>query len=104
MILADGFYEFTDPAERGARKKDRWLFTWPEHDWFGIAGILRNDARVGEAFTLLTCPPGPDVAPYHDRQIVLLSPPDCFAWLDAATAAEGFVRALPEGTLNVTRA
>ena len=63
VVLADGFYEFTAPADPKAKRKDRWLFTWPDHDWFGIAGIVRSDPSVGEAFTLLTCPPGPDVAP-----------------------------------------
>src|SRR5580704_18777904 len=35
---------------------------------------------TGEAFTLLTTEPGPDVAPSHDRQMVVL---DCPDWLAA---------------------
>ena len=104
VVLADGFYEFTAPADPKAKRKDRWLFTWPDHEWFGIAGIVRSDPSVGEAFTLLTCPPGPDVAPYHNRQIVLLSPQDCIAWLDPAASAEPFVQPLPQGSLAVTAA
>ncbi len=104
VVLADGFYEFTASADPKAKKKDRWLFTWPGHDWFGIAGIVRTDPAAGEAFTLLPCPPGPDVAPYHDRQIVLLSPPACFGWLDGAGAEAEFVRPLPAGSLAVERA
>lgn len=103
-ILADGFYEYTAPADPKAKKKDRWRFTWPGHDWFGIAGIWRADPTVGEAFTMLTCEPGPDVAPYHGRQVVLLSPADCFAWLDPAQPAERFVRPLPAGSLAVAAA
>jgi putative SOS response-associated peptidase YedK len=103
-VLADGFYEFTMSSDPKAKKKDRWLFTWPGHSWFGIAAIVRQDPKVGEAFTLLTCPPGPDVAPYHDRQVVLLSTADCFRWLDAATPAEGLVRTLPAGSLSVVPA
>ena len=103
VVLADGFYEFTSPEDPKAKKKDRWLFTWPGHDWFGIAGIVRSDPQVGEAFTLLTCAPGPDIAPYHDRQVVLLSPAQCFGWLDPASAAGDFVRPLPEGSLAVAR-
>ena len=61
VVLADGFYEFTAPADPKAKRKDRWLFTWPDHDWFGIAGIVRSDPSVGEAFTLLTCPRGRSV-------------------------------------------
>ena len=104
VVLADGFYEFTAAADPKAKKKQRWLFTWPGHDWFGIAGIVRRDPSVGDAFTLLTCPPGPDLVPYHDRQVVLLSPADCFRWLDPASAAEPFVRPLPAGTLAVSAA
>ena len=104
VILTDGFYEFTAPAEipgaPKAKKKDRWLFTWPGHEWFGIAGIWRADPKVGEAFTLLTSPPGPDVALFHDRQVVVLTPPDCLGWLDPANSAERFVRTLPGGSLS----
>lgn len=104
VAIADGFYEFTVPPDPAAKRKDRWLFTWPGHDWFGIAAIARADAAVGEAFTLLTCPPGPDIAPYHNRQIVLLSPEACFAWLDPASEAQDFTVPLPEGSLQVVRA
>ena len=102
VVPADGFYEFTAPADPKAKRKDRWLFEWPGHDWFGIAGIVREDPTVGEAFTMLTCPPGPDIAPYHDRQVVLLSPQDCLAWLDPARAASDFVGPLPAGSLSVS--
>ena len=36
----------------------------------------------GAAFTLLTTEPGPDVAPIHERQIVILNRDDWLAWLD----------------------
>jgi len=104
VVLADGFYEFTTSEDPKAKKKDRWLFEWPGHAWFGIAGIVRSDPKVGEAFTLLTCAPGPDIAPYHDRQVVLLSPAACFAWLDPASVAADFVQPLPAGSLTVARA
>ena len=103
VILTDGFYEFTAPEDPKAKKKRRWLFTWPEHDWFGIAGICRTDPTVGEAFTMLTCEPGADVAPYHNRQVVLLSPRDCMAWLDPGSSAQDFVKPLAAGSLNVVQ-
>jgi len=65
LVLADGFYEFTAPAEAGKKTKDRWRFE-PEGD-FAIAGLVRADPQVGEAFTLLTVPPGEDIAPYHNQ-------------------------------------
>ncbi len=103
VILTDGFYEFTAPEDSKAKKKDRWLFEWPGHAWFGIAGIVRQDPKVGEAFTMLTCPPGPDVAPYHNRQVVVLSPEQCLGWLDPAADAGAFVVPQPGGTLAVSR-
>jgi putative SOS response-associated peptidase YedK len=104
VILTDGFYEFTAPQDPKAKKKDRWLFTWPGHEWFGIAGICRTDPKVGEAWTMLTCEPGADVAPYHNRQVVLLSPRDCLTWLEPSSVAAEFVRPLPEGSLSVAPA
>lgn len=104
VVLADGFYEFTAPGDPKARRKDRWLFTWPGHDWFGIAGVVRADPNVGEEFSLLTCPAGPDLAPYHDRQVVLLDPAACLRWLDPAVPAAELVQPLPPGTLAVSPA
>jgi putative SOS response-associated peptidase YedK len=71
LILADGFYEFTDPAEPKQKRLDKWLFTMAHHRWFCIAGIWR-ESPSGEAFTMLTMGAGPDVAPYHHRQIIPL--------------------------------
>ena len=44
-----------------------------DEDWFCIAGLWRPVSRGGTpAFTMSTCEPGPDVAPIHNRQIVVL--------------------------------
>ena len=48
LILCDGFYEFTDPADKAQKRLDKWLFTMKDHRWFCMAGIWR-DAHVGEA-------------------------------------------------------
>ena len=104
VALADGFYEYTASENPRSRTKDRWLFTWPGVPWFGIAAIWRANPDVGEAFTMLTTAPGPDVAPIHSRQIVLLAPEDCARWLDPSWAAESFLAPLPGGTLIVERA
>jgi len=118
LIPADGFYEYTDaPEETGlvdlfgavaakpAKKqpKAKWEFSIPGLDWFGIAGLWRTDPAVGEAFTMLTCEPGSDIAPYHDRQIVLLTPPDYVRWLSGEAPAVDLCRPLPAGTLAVKR-
>lgn len=70
LILADGFYEFTDPNDPAKKRKDKWLFTMPGQSIFCIAGIWRPHSEVGEAFTMLTTAPGPDVAPYHEPSTV----------------------------------
>ncbi len=115
LIPADGFYEFTDPeppapgssAQKRARKT-RWLFTLAGHPWFCIAGLLRpmpasDRAGEGEAWTMLTTDPGPDIAPYHARQVVVLGPDDARAWL-ADEAPERLLRPSPAGALHVERA
>lgn len=119
LIPADGFYEYTDAPEveagaadlfgavaaRPAKKppKAKFEFSIPGFDWFCIAGLWRTDPAAGEAFTMLTCEPGPDIAPYHDRQIVLLTPPDYVRWLSGAAPAAELCRPLPAGTLAVKR-
>jgi putative SOS response-associated peptidase YedK len=102
LIVADGFYEFTKPADSKAKRKDRWLFTFPDSAMLGIAGLFRTDPQVGEAFTMLTTEPGPDVAPYHSRQIAALRPEQWRDWLDAAVPARDLLRPLPAGSLSAS--
>ena len=101
LIVADGFYEFTTPADPKKKRKDKWLFTRRGEPLFCIAGLWRASADVGEAFTMLTMPPGPDIAPYHDRQIAILERADWAAWLDPSVPAHTVLRALPAGALDV---
>ena len=101
VILADGFYEFTAPADSKAKRKHKWLFTLKSEPWFGIAGLWRRDDAVGEAFTMLTREPGPDVAPYHSRAIVVLPPADWARWLDPAVPAHDLLKPLPAGSLRI---
>ena len=100
LIPADGFYEFTDPADK-KKRKDKWLFTKTGEPWFCVAGIWRADKDVGEAFTMLTMPPGPDIAPYHDRQIAILNRADWAAWLDVSISAKATLKPLPARSLAV---
>jgi putative SOS response-associated peptidase YedK len=55
----------------------------------------------GEAFTLLTTAPGPDVAPIHDRQMVVLDRSDWSAWLEQTGNETELLRPLPAGSLRV---
>ena len=101
LILADGFYEFTTPEDPKKKAKDKWLFTPKDRPLFCIAGIWRTDAKVGEAFTMLTLPPGPDIAPFHDRQIAILDRSRWADWLDPRISAKDVLHELPAGTLQV---
>src|SRR5436305_5908987 len=101
VILADGFYEFTAHGDPRSKRKHKWLFMLNGEPWFGIAGLWRSDDAVGEAFTMLTCPPAPDVAPYHNRSIVVLPPADWTRWLDPAVPARELLRPLPAGSFTV---
>ena len=104
LAIADGFYEFTAAADPKAKRKDRWLFTPTHFPMIGIAALLRNSAEVGEAYTLLTMPPGPDVAPLHSRQIVILPPDRWTAWLDGTASSKELFQPLPAGSLSVAPA
>ena len=127
LIPLDGFYEFTDaahplslaamppgpPPQGGRVKKDKWLFTLPECALFCVAGLWRGGVEIGsraagpatgEAWTMLTCAPGPDIAPYHNRQVVIM-PRDRWAdWLAGEVPAADLIAPTPAGTLRVVAA
>lgn len=98
LIPASHFYEFT-----GSRSpKSKWKFTRTGEDWFCFAGLWRPlPAGGGDAFTLLTTGPGPDVAPIHDRQMVVLERSAWLAWLDLARTEAELLRPLAAGSLAV---
>ena len=50
---------------------------------------------------MLTTEPGPDVEPYHDRQVVVLRPEDWAAWLFLTKPEEELLKPLPAGSLEV---
>ncbi|MGI8932316.1 MAG: SOS response-associated peptidase [Sphingomicrobium sp.] len=102
LILADGFYEFTTPADPKQKRKDRWLFTAADEAPIAIAGLVRAQAGVGEAFTMLTTEPGPDVAPYHGREVAVLGAEAWRAWLDNGSGE--LLRAGAAGTLVASAA
>jgi putative SOS response-associated peptidase YedK len=56
---------------------------------------------AGEAFTLLTTEPGPDVAPIHNRHMVVLERSDWLAWLEHTRPEAELLRPLSAGSLAV---
>lgn len=103
LIITDGFYEFTASDDRRQKTKKRWLFTAPDDGLLVIAGVWRKHEQVGEAFTMLTTEPGPDIAPYHNRQVVVLPRTGWKPWLDGQPASE-LIGPAPAGTLSVCAA
>jgi putative SOS response-associated peptidase YedK len=98
LVPASHFFEFTGSKA----PKSKWKFTKAGEDWFCFAGLWRPATRdTPEAFTILTTEPGPDVAPIHDRQMVILERADWAAWLDLTTPETELLRPLPEGSLEV---
>ena len=104
LVIADAFFEFTAPEDPKQKRKDCWAFRPANGEPFAIAGVLRNDAQVGEAFTLLTVPPGSDIQPYHNRQIALLGTSDWRAWLDGSVSSKELLRPADAGQLSVVSA
>ncbi len=69
--------------------------------FFCVAGLWHADPVVGEAFTMLTTTPGPDVAPYHSRQIVLMPRAHWADWIGGAVPSADLITPAPAGSLRV---
>lgn len=95
LIPATAFFEFT--GLKSPKTKHRlWMTGLP---WFAIAGLWRP-GDTSESFTMLTTEPGPDIAPIHDRQIVILRPKEWAAWLWLDRSEAELLRPLPAGSLE----
>ena len=98
LVPASHFFEFTGTKS----PKTKWKFTKTGEGWFCFAGLWRPmPDGAGDAFTLLTTTPGPDVAPIRDRQMVVLQRADWRAWLELSHSEAELLRPLPAGTLHV---
>nr|WP_250812630.1 SOS response-associated peptidase [Neorhizobium tomejilense] len=83
----------------GARN---FCFSLKNGDWFYFAGIWRQ-ASIGwpEAYAILTVEANADIAPYHDRQMAVLTRDQRKDWLDGLLPEEEILRPLPAGTFPV---
>jgi putative SOS response-associated peptidase YedK len=97
LVPASHFFEFTGSKA----PKAKWKFTKAGDEWFCFAGLWRPMPEGGDAFTLLTTEPGPDVAPIHNRQVVILERADWRAWLRLERPEGELLRPLPAGALAV---
>ena len=83
----NGIYDFTNPKDN-KKHKDKWLFTMVLH-----RRCLEGDCR-GRRSVHHADGARPDVAPYHDRQNVILDRAGCLGMLPVSrrgdTALERF--------------
>jgi len=71
LVLASAFFEFT--GKKYPKAKHR--FTLTDSPMMAIAGLWRDgNGNQPPSFLMLRTTPGPDVAPIHDRQVVVLAP------------------------------
>lgn len=99
LVPATHFYEF-----KGSKApKAKFKFSLSGQPWFCFAGLYRNsdDLDAGGTFTLLTTRPRSDVAPIHDRQMVVFGPDQWRSWLDLTTPEAELLAPLPAGSLVV---
>ena len=103
LIPTSPFFEFT----RKRHPKAKHRFALKGSPITAIAGIWREGKGDQQpAFTMLTTEPGPDVEPYHNRQVVVLRPEDWAAWiyLTKPESEIEILRPLPMGALVVETA
>jgi putative SOS response-associated peptidase YedK len=98
IVPASAFFEFT--GTRYPKAKHRFALCGSPIT--AIAAISRpSQGNQPPSFAMLTTTPGPDVAPYHNRQVVVLRPEDWAAWLYLTKTEDELLRPLPEGALDV---
>jgi putative SOS response-associated peptidase YedK len=97
LIPASAFFEFT--GKKYPKAKHR--FTLNGASFLAIAGLWKEGKAGAPAFTMLTTSPGPDVEPYHSRQVVVLRPEDWGAWIYLTKSEQDLLHPLPEGSLSV---
>ncbi len=104
LIPADGFYEWS-AGEAGARLP--WFVSRADGAPMALAGIWQEWERADTRLTscaIVTCAAGPDMAPIHHREPVVVEPADWPLWLgEAGHGAALLMRARPAGVLRAWR-
>ena len=99
LVPVSGFYEFTGTTY----PKTRWLLEGVDGEPLALAAVWRA-GPAGDAFSLLTAEPGPDVAPYHSRGVLPLPVSLWADWLFDRRPAEALLSPPAAGTLIATPA
>jgi putative SOS response-associated peptidase YedK len=94
------FFFSTGIGERRAK----WKFAMADGASFYFAGIWAPAAEDWpESYAVLTTTANAEVAPYSDRQMVIIRREDRMAWLDLTVPEEELLRPLPAGSFRVQR-
>jgi putative SOS response-associated peptidase YedK len=97
LIPASAFFEFTGKKYPKAMHR----FTLSDAPFMAIAGLWRGEENgQPPAFTMLTTEPGPDVAPYHNRQVAVLRPEVWADWIYLTKPEAELLQPLPAGSLT----
>ena len=97
IIVLSGFFEFTGTKYPKAKHR----FSLKGSPIMGIAGLWSEDDAGELSFTMLTTAPGPDIEPFHDRQVCVLAPEDWAHWLFLSKPQEELLKPLSAGTLDI---
>src|SRR5579871_1198780 len=106
LVPATHYFEWAIDPERPKGRRLMWKFTVPSQPTFAFPGLWDHaetaDGPMG-SFTLLTSAPGPDQAPYHNRQPVILRRDQWVDWLDPTKDMAPWFNGSPAGTIHVER-
>ncbi|HEX5775374.1 MAG TPA: SOS response-associated peptidase family protein [Caulobacteraceae bacterium] len=92
LTIPKAFYEYAGDK----KPKSQFRFTPLTNEPLAFAVLCK-----GDAYSLLTCEPGAEVAPIHNRQPVLITRSDWRRWLTEANWPADLMRPSPPGTLRV---
>ncbi len=100
LILADGFYEWQQPATKGAPKAP-FRFTLKDSQPFAFAGLWESwhspENEEYQTCTIITCQPNDLLARIHNRMPVILDRNNCWEWLAEKPESElaGLLKPFP---------
>jgi putative SOS response-associated peptidase YedK len=103
LVPSTHWFEWAQRSADPKAAKTMFKFTVPAQPVFAFPGIWSR-ARCGadgvvDSFALLTSAPGPDAAPYHNRQPVILERGQWAAWLNTTTDLAPAFTGSPAGTI-----
>ena len=99
LIPVTGFCE----AEGDKGAKTRTWFSLPDTDLFAVAGIWRDAAEWGPAYSMVMTDACADVADTHDRMPAILPPGDWSDWLNGPPDAASLLCRPFEAAMRVER-